>query len=275
MMYKVLKDFKTSFNVDDSTFIAMIFMTLLFLYFFSNIKKRFDSKSDSEEIRTLERNKEHKKALFEIKSLLMAKKSSQEDIRPQVILTLGNCEEEFTKDALQIIKEEDVSITKLISLVDESIDKTLNKTPTTRFNQFIEFVEGLIHTLIYSFLSWMFVLYAMELYSIFAFSDKSILGKTIIIGQVLYVFIFLFCFFHWLTNVVETSKVKKYTYSNVQLLNFVHFSIPVIVMIYRGNQFENILIIISIINLYVMLHTLKIEREAYLNLKIQKDNELK
>lgn len=66
-------------------------MTLLFLYFFSNIKKRFDSKSDNEEIRMLEKTKEHKKALFEIKSLLIANESSQEDIRPQVILALGNC----------------------------------------------------------------------------------------------------------------------------------------------------------------------------------------
>jgi len=274
MIYKVMKDFKTSFNVEDSTFIAIIFMTLLFLYFFSNIKKRFDSKSDNEEIRTLEKTKEHKKALFEIKSLLIANESSQEDIRPQVILSLGNCEEEFTKDAIQIIKEDHVSMTKLMLLVDESIDKTLNKTPVTRFNQFMEFVEGLTYTLIYSLLSWMFVLYAMELYSIFAFSDKSLLGKTIVTGQILYVFIFFYCFIHWLSNVVGTSKVKKYAYSNVQLLNFVHFSIPVIVIIYHGTQFEHVLIIISIINLFFMLYTLRIERETYLQLTIQRENEI-
>jgi len=274
MMYKVLKDFKTSFNIEDSKFIAIIFLTLLFLYFFINIKKRFDSKLDNEEVRMLERIKEHKKALFEIKSLLIANKNSQEDIRPQVVLTLGNCEEEFTKEAIKILEEEHFSLTKLTVLVNESIDKTLNKAPVTRFNQFMEFVEGLMYTLFYSFLSWVFVLYAMELYSILAFSDKSPLRKAIDIGQILYVFVFAYCFIQWLSNVVGISTVKKYAYSNLQLLNFIHFSIPVIVIIYHGTQFKYALIIISIVNLFFMLYTLRIEREAYLKLTIQKNNEL-
>lgn len=58
-----MKDFKTSFNVENSTFIAIIFMTVLFLHFFSNTKKIFDNKSDNEEVRTLEIIKEHKKSL--------------------------------------------------------------------------------------------------------------------------------------------------------------------------------------------------------------------
>lgn len=74
--------------------------------------------------------------------MLIANKSSQEDIRPQVILALGNCEEEFIKDAIQIIKEDHVSMTKRMLLVDESIDKTLNKTSVTRFNQFIHHYLG-------------------------------------------------------------------------------------------------------------------------------------